>query len=104
VVRNRSSEPIYNVRAVAEGLEEFDLPHPTARKGYMARILPPGEDGLASFESYSENDPDVSLEFTDSAGRNWRRAPDGALTIGPSERDLTPCWNDENFMELDHEW
>lgn len=102
VVRSRASEPVYDLRAAVQGLgltfSEFTgLDEPAdGRVGYMTAVMPPGSDLEAWFDVLWTGGPlSVDLEFTDAAGRHWRRETTGRLHQIES-RDLRHCWNPEN--------
>jgi hypothetical protein len=106
VVRSRAAEPIYDVRASIHGLDLTYADYANLneaddrRMGFMADLLPPGTDEQVSFESLNTGSSlSIDLEFTDAAGRHWRRESAGRL-CEISQRDYSPCWNPDNDGDL----
>jgi len=90
-VRNLGDEPVFDVRAYVWP-EPEEAEH---RVGFMAEVLPPNDDGVATVDLWWEGDRRVQLDITDSAGLHWRRRSNGVVESLP-DRDLSPCWNHDN--------
>jgi hypothetical protein len=111
MVRNRSNEPIYQVKVTMVPYNSPFGSDPEAgagRKGTVVEnlgILPPSEDWRKYFDPRSRTMPGpVGISFTDAAGHRWKRLPNGTLTETTrrrrrSRKDYMNAWI---AGELDH--
>jgi len=98
IIRNALALPVLNTRVTfylvspASAASEDWTPVETGSPPALVRVIPPGDEKFVVIETQyqggvnpDENSHVVSIEFTDAAGKRWKRDTNGALL------DTEPC-------------